>query len=184
MDFNVTSELQNYLELNERLVWSGQPKKGVVFRTTDIFIIPFSLLWCGFAIFWFTSALLSGAPIFLAIFGIPFVCVGLFFVFGRFIIDAKNRKNTFYGITENRIIIRSGILKKTIKSINLKTLSEIEIEEKKDGSGTINFGPSNPFFIRNHNLHWFSGSKQNTSFELIHDVRQVYNKIREAQQSK
>lgn len=184
MDFNVTSELQDYLELNERLIWSGQSKKGIVFRTIDIFLIPFSLLWCGFAIFWFTAALLSGAPVFLAIFGIPFVCVGLFLVFGRFIIDAKKRENTFYGITENRIIIRSGIFKKTIKSINLKTLSEIEFEEKRDGSGTINFGPSNSFFIRDYNLHWLGGSKQNTSFELIQNVRQVYNTIREIQQSR
>jgi hypothetical protein len=184
MDFNIIPELQQYLESNEKLIWSGQPKKGIVFRTSDIFLIPFSILWCGFAIFWFTAALVSGASILFAMFGVPFVCVGLFFVFGRFIFDAKNRENTFYGLTDNRIIIRSGVFKKTIKSINLKTLSEIEYEERSDGSGTINFGPVNPFFMRSNNLNWFSGSRPNTSLELIQDVRKVYNKIREIQQSR
>lgn len=110
MDY-VTIELQEHLDRNEKLIWTGQPKKGIVFRTTDVFLIPFSLLWCGFAIFWFTKAITSGAPFFFAMFGIPFIVAGLVFVFGRFIIDAKQRENTFYGLTEDRIVIKSGVYK-------------------------------------------------------------------------
>jgi uncharacterized membrane protein YdbT with pleckstrin-like domain len=117
----------------------AQPKKRIVFRTADIYLIPFSLLWCGFAIFWMISA--AKGSIFFAMFGIPFVVVGLIFVFGRFIIDAKLRENTYYGITEDRIIIKSGVFRKSVKSLNIKTLSDIEFDEKSDGSGTINIGP-------------------------------------------
>ncbi|MFY7943703.1 MAG: hypothetical protein ACOVNZ_03940 [Crocinitomicaceae bacterium] len=184
MDFNVTTELRQHLESNEKLVWTGRPKTGIVFRTADIFLIPFSLFWCGFAIFWFTSALASGAPFFFAMFGIPFVVMGLIFVFGRFIIDAKQRENTYYGVTDDRIIIKSGIYRKSIKSLNIKTLSEIEYVEKNDGSGTINIGPKNPMMIWGNGMNWWPGVKATPSLELIPDVRKVYNKIIEIQKSR
>ena len=92
MDYEVSSELQQHLDNNEKLIWSGQPQKGIIFRKADIIVIPFSLLWCGFAIFWFTTALKSGAPILFALFGLPFGVIGLIFVFGRFLMrwPAKN----------------------------------------------------------------------------------------------
>ena len=183
MDFIVETELQQYLDPNEKLVWAGQPRKGIVFRTADIFVIPFSLLWCGFAIFWFKTALNSGAPIFFAMFGIPFVIIGLIFVFGRFIIDAKHRDSTYYGITEDRIIIKSGLFKKTIKSLNIRTLSDIEYTERSDGSGTINIGPRNPFQIRGTGMNWWAGRQSGPSLDLIQDVRKVYSKIIEIQKS-
>ena len=180
--FDITTELQQHLDKNERLIWTGQPKKGVVFRSVDIFLIPFSLLWCGFAIFWVIMA--SKGSIYFAMFGIPFVVIGLILVFGRFIIDAKQRENTFYGLTEDRIIIKSGLFKKTIKSLNIKTLSDIEYNEKSDGSGTINIGPKNPFMMLGNGMNWWPGLKPTLSLDLIQDVRKVYSKIIEIQKSK
>ncbi len=66
MDYNLKGELQEYLDSNERLIWVGQPKKGIQFRAVDLFLIPFSLAWCGFAIFWVISA--SKASVFFALF--------------------------------------------------------------------------------------------------------------------
>lgn len=129
------SELIKHLVENETLLWAGQPIKGIVFRTADIFLIPSSLLRCGFAIFWFISASQVGGIF--ALFEIPFVIIGLLFVFGRFIIEAKQRDHTFYGITKEIIIIKSGVFSKNIKSISIKNLSGIEYTEKNDGSGTI-----------------------------------------------
>ncbi|MBL0267694.1 MAG: PH domain-containing protein [Chitinophagaceae bacterium] len=184
MDFLTSSELQQHLDSNEKLIWSGQPKKGVIFRTADIFLIPFSLLWCGFAIFWFTTALRSGAPFIFAMFGIPFVVVGLIFVFGRFIIDAKMREKTVYGITADRIIIKSGIFKKSVKSLNIKTLSDIEFDEKGDGSGTIRIGPRNIMMSWMNGMEWWPGYKYGPSIDLIPEVRKVYQKIIELQREK
>ena len=184
MDTNLTNELQQHLETNETLVWTGKPKTGIVFRSTDLFLIPFSLLWCGFAIFWFTTALSSGAPFFFALFGIPFVIMGLIFVFGRFIIDAKQRENTYYGITEDRIIIKSGVFKKSIQSLNIKTLSDIEYVEKNDGSGTITIGPKNPMMVWGNGMNWWPGVKVTPALDLIQDVRKVYGKIIEIQKRK
>lgn len=177
MEYNLTTDLKEHLDTNEKLIWTGEPKRGIVFRKADIFLIPFSLLWCGFAIFWFTTAISSGAPFVFAMFGIPFVVIGLVFVFGRFIIDAKQRENTFYGLTDDRIIIKSGIFKKTIKSLNVRTLSDIEYEEKSDGSGTINIGPKNPMMMWGNGMNWWPGMNATPSLDLIQNVRQVYNKI-------
>ncbi len=181
MNFNATTELQKHLDNNEKLVWTGRPKTGIVFRTADIFLIPFSMLWCGFAIFWFTTSLTSDAPFFFVIFEIPFVVIGLLFVFGRFIIDAKQRENTYYGLTDVRIIIKSGVYKKSIKSLNLKTLSDIEYIEKNDGSGTINIGPKYPMMIRGNKMNRWLGVNASPSLDFIPDVRKVYNKIIEIQ---
>ena len=70
---------------NEKIIWTGQPDKSVIFSPIDIFLVPFSLAWGGFAVFWELSALgvtnqrnLShNPPAFFALFGVPFVVIGL-----------------------------------------------------------------------------------------------------------
>jgi len=178
MTKNAQSELRGHLDKDEILLWSGTPKIGIVFRKSDILVIPFSLLWCGFAIFWLSMVISSGAPIFFILWGIPFVIAGLMFVFGRFIIDAKQRQNTYYGLTENRILIKSGIFTKNIKSVNIRTLSDIELSEKGDGTGTISIGPKNSFNT------WGGGMNSSTQLELIKNAKYVYNQIIEIQNKK
>ncbi len=179
--FNLTSELQEHLDINERLIWTGQPKKGIVFRTADIFLIPFSVLWCYFSILWEISVFSTDTPLFFKLWDIPFILVGLISLFGRFIIDAKQRENTFYGLTDYRIIIKSGVFKKSIKSLNVRTLPEIEYEEKHDGSGTIYIGPKKPIMIWGNGINWWPRVKPTPSLNLIQNVRQVYKKIIEIQ---
>lgn len=176
------AELRKHLDTRENLLWSGQPKKGIIFRTSDIFLIPFSIFWCGFSIFWIVMAFKASA--FFALFGIPFVTVGLILVFGRFFIDAKQRENTIYGLTDERIIIKSGIISKTVKSLNIRTLSDIEYSEKNDGVGTISIGPKNPMMVWGNGMNWWPGMKTNPQLELIPEVRKVYNQIIELQRNR
>lgn len=181
---DLKTELRQHLNNHENLIWTGQPKTGVVFRTADIFLIPFSLIWCGSAIFWFITAISSDAPIFFSLFGLPFVIMGLLFVFGRFIIDARQRENTIYGITEERIIIKSGIYNKSVKSLNIRSLSNIEYTEISDGSGTISIGSRNPMMLWGNGMNWWPGLKSIPQLDLIPEVRKVYNQIIELQKKK
>lgn len=169
----------------ERLLWSGRPQSGILIRSSDIFMIPFSLLWGGFAIFWEASVFKSGAPFFFLIFGSFFVVMGIYLMIGRFFIDAWQRGKTYYGLTNQRIIIISGLFNKTVKSLNLKTLTDVSLKETQTGKGTITFGAINPMFS------WFGGGSwpgmshnMPPNFEMIERAREVYEMIRHAQESK
>lgn len=172
---NLHTVLQEDLNPGETLLWTGAPPTGVIFRASDIFLIPFSLIWCSFAVFWVFMAA-RGGGIF-ALFGVPFVLVGFMLVFGRFIVDARQRANTVYGLTQHRIIIKSGILSKSVQSINIKTLSNIELTEKNDGTGTILLGPRSPYMMRDNTMSWWPGVKSTPQLEMISNVRNVYRQI-------
>ena len=133
--------LNSELVPGEAVLWKGKPNDKKLLSAQDIFLIPFSIMWCGFAIFWEITAIASGAPFFFAVWGIPFVCVGLYFVFGRFIHQKKVLKNTRYALTTHRAICYKKGRVITCDYINEPSIT---FKTKKDGTGTITFG-SNPF---------------------------------------
>ncbi len=190
MNFDAQQIVQRELDSGEKLIWAGIPTQGIVVRTSDVFMIPFSLLWGGFAIFWEVMALGipkddAGAVAYVfPLFGLPFVLIGLYMIFGRFIYDAKKRAKTFYGLTDQRAIIISGLFSKGVKSLNLVTLTDVNLTEKSDLSGTITFGHENQFanFFGGNSLPGMGGSTA-PKFELIENAKDVYNKLR-AQQKK
>jgi hypothetical protein len=181
----IASTLARELASSERLLWSGQPKQGTVFRASEWFMMPFSLMWGGFAFFWEWQVLQTDAPAFFVLWGIPFVLVGIYLIFGRFIVEAKQRASTLYGVTNERVLIVSGLFTRKVKSLALRTLSDLTLSETATGEGTISFGGGAPF------ASWFGGfsgwpgmeSYLGPRFELIPSARNVYNVIRDAQRS-
>ena len=166
------------LDRNERELWAGAPRTGIVFRGVDAFLIPYSVFCAGFAVFWEVLALRSG-PAFFAIFGAVVVLVGLHFVFGRFLYDAWRRGRTVYQLTTQRIIIANGA---TLKSLDLRTLSDVTLSERPDGSGTITFGPTSFQTMINSGMVG-PGVPQIPAFEFIPEARRVYSLIRDAQRA-
>ena len=173
--------LQFPLERGERQLWDGVPRQGVAFRQADLFMIPFSLLWGGFAVFWEVSVLRTSAPGFFALWGVPFVAAGIYVTVGRFFVDAWRRGRTSYFVTSTRVVIVGGALTPATKSLLLATLSDVSMTERSDGSGTITFGAMNPMFAMYAGMSW-PGVPQVPSFEMIPDVRRVYGIIQTAQQ--
>ncbi len=125
----------------EEILWAARPQTGIKLRTSDAVMIPFSIVWCGFSIFWVVMAYSMDAPIPFVLFGVPFVFIGLYLVFGRFFADANRRAKTIYAFTRERVIIRMGGGNTTVESIPIASLAELTLEQKADGSGTILLRP-------------------------------------------
>lgn len=175
--------LRRELAPAEKVLWFAQPRQGLVLRSADAFLIPFSLLWGGFAIFWEVSVIVVGAPVFFPLFGALFVVIGCYLIVGRFFFEARQRTRTFYAVTNERVIIVSGLLNRTVRSIDLRTLGEMSLSERRDGSGTLVFGNTSPFDWMLGGMAGWPGmaGRQASRFELIPNVRPVYEMVRNAQ---
>ncbi len=115
---------------------------------------------------------------FFVLWGIPFVLMGLYFIFGRFITDTRMRARTIYGITDRRVLILSGLIGTTVRAFELRSLSDVSFSERRDGLGTIKFGQeASPW------ANSWPGMRGYTRpvLELIEQPRSVYETIRSAQ---
>ena len=176
-------EIRRELAPGEQVLWSGRPRQGLVLRGSDAFAIPFSLLWCGFAIFWEASVLNSNAPGFFALWGIPFVAVGLYIVVGRFFVEAWQRTRTYYAVTNERALIVSGVFRREVRSLNVRALSDVALSEHRAGAGTIWFGRPPSSLMWFGSMPGWPGTRMALipRFEMIPDARPVFDLIRRAQ---
>lgn len=166
-------QLAPYLLPDEHLLWAGRPDPAKHFTGSDVFLIPFSLLWGGFAVFWMGAALVAGAPVPFALFGLPFVIMGLYFIAGRFFVKARRKRQTAYGLTERRALVAVGTGSLTEAPVERQP---IEQRRSRDGQHlSVLFGrPA---------TGWLSGpSYANTGMEFFgqgshpvgfHDVKDV-----------
>jgi|SRR5271165_469600 len=151
--------------------WIGRPAQGLLLRPIDALIVPFSLMWGGFAFFWEGSVLSIDAPWFFKLWGIPFVLVGAYLIAGRFFVDAYLRSHTTYALSdEAAYIVRDGMLPRTI-TVTAASISPIELRAKSDGSGTITFGPKPMMPTVPGWPSWFAAPP---TFEAIPDAAEVY----------
>ena len=187
MSGDAEKTIRTELDADERLVWVGRPRTGIRLYSSDVFLIHFSLLWCGFAVYWEKGVLDRGAPGFFVLYGLPFIAMGLYVVFGRFIIDALRRQRTFYGLTPRRAIIVSGLFTREVRSLQLESIGEISVTERRDHSGTISLGKStntNGWGTKMMAPSWPGAAKiLPPSFESIENVRNVYAQIRECRRA-
>jgi len=178
-------EIEQQLSAGESVLWRGRPRQGIVVRGSDAFLIPFSLLWGGFAFFWEYSVLRSGAPAFFVLWGVPFVLVGLYFIAGRFFFEARLRAGTVYALTDERVLIVSGVFARRVRSLGLRTLAELSLSPGRGDEGTISFGGGSPLAGMFGGMAGWPGSERHLGprFELLADARGVFEKIRAAQRA-
>lgn len=179
----IPSEVSRELIDAERLLWTGQPVRGLRFRLSDVLLVPFSLVWGGFAVFWEVSVIRSRGPLFFAIFGLPFVAVGLYITLGRFFYEAWRRARTHYALTSERVLIVSGGFGRTVTSLRLRTLPDLSLREGRSGLGTISFGGSSVFGGLLAGMQGWPGAGRHLGpqFDLVPAARTVYEAIRTAQ---
>lgn len=79
-----------------------------------------------------------GRTIFLCPLGNPFVLIGLYFVFGRFIYKKRRKLRTVYGLTDQRAIIATG--DRAVQEISLNNTAVRTIRSRDGRHASIIFG--------------------------------------------
>jgi hypothetical protein len=171
--------------MGESILWEGKPAAtfGSILNLGDLFLIPFSILWTGFAVFWMASAYMMGAPILFTLFGTPFVLVGVYMVFGRFISAYLSIRGTYYLLTDRRVLIQAG-LSKAYTSFGLDQLGPLTVSAGSDGSGSIYYTPpaialQNPVGVSPLPVFGALGMLP-VLFKNIENVEQVHRMLLEA----
>lgn len=176
--------LMQSLVTGEKVLWQGTPGRGLRFRRTDFFLIPFGLFFFGFSLFWETNALSilghadntpPGFAFIFPLFGIPFILVGLYLVIGRFFWDAYSRKRSTYLLTNRRALIETNAFGRKVVSVSLGDLDEVGLEERADGSGSVILGQDVQVGFGNNRR-----TKQAPRFDFIPDAQRVYKLVEEA----
>ena len=160
MDEVSYSNYKQYLANGEQVLWQGAPGQGNLVTKENIFLIPFSIFWCGFAIFWETSVIMHGIWPF-ALFGLFFVFIGLYLVFGRFVYTVWVRKRTYYIITNLKIIrMRNNKVDMMMRA----NMPPVSLTIHKNGNGTFRIGHTHPYASFTIRFPGMNG--QNPSMEL------------------
>jgi len=160
---NLAPTFQPDLLRDEKVVWAGQPDPRFRFSGGDIFLVPFSILWGGFAIFWEAAVLgfLGGkgtAPGFFVLWGIPFVLVGQYLIWGRFLYKRYRNRRTFYALTNQRVLILTTTRSRQLLTLFLNQLPIINKMVRRDASGTLEFGSS---------PNWAAGVYANSGMDFM-----------------
>src|SRR5882724_3757770 len=140
--------IQPELLAGESIFWADQPNPHVIFHREDVFLIPLSLLWGGFAIFWeagvtgFWSTGARHAPFFFMLWGVPFVVIGQYLIWGRFFYDAWLKRRTHYAVTNRRVIVLQQCSKRKLVSAYLDAVPAVAKEGRDSGPGTLQFAPA------------------------------------------
>ncbi|MBN2076978.1 MAG: hypothetical protein JW762_15650 [Dehalococcoidales bacterium] len=173
---------------DEKILWSGRPDPGMHFTLIDLFLVPFSVLWGGFAIYFELSGLLSEADqgnidIESVLFGIPFVLVGIYLMFGRFIYKRWRKQRTYYAITNRRILALYTAFGKHFLELDINTVTDVNMHVWADGKGYLIFNEGKSSFYgrdqfpRNTGMDIFSYYKYPLALYDMPNANEVYRLI-------
>jgi hypothetical protein len=163
----------------EDLLWAGRAHRGLFCESTDWVVAILGLMICAFAVYWDVTAILAGAPLPMLVFG-ALIFVSLFYLsFGRFLLEAWERSRASYGVTTERVIIVSKSFRRSVTSLNLDTITDLSLTERRGGAGTITFLP--PSFTDRMFYHYRVSALAMPKFELPDEANKTFDLIRSAQ---
>jgi hypothetical protein len=153
--------LANELATGEKVLWSGQPDNRRWLYPEDLVLLPFSILWGGFAIFWEASVLTAtsahggtGERALFSLWGIPFVLIGMYLTLGRLFARRWIRRGSLYVVTDQRILAFSPSWtgRSRVKMIWLNSYPPLERRNGRGDLGTLCVGTMAP------GQHWLGAS--------------------------
>lgn len=173
MSNDLRRKLDSMLQSNETVLWEGMPEPGVHLSKEDAFLIPGSVFFFGFSVFWTALAASMGAPVFFYLWGSMFIIFGLYIMLGRFFHQAHKNRSTGYAVTNRRVFI---LQRHDVVTLPVNNLS-LELHEHRSGLGTIFF--ETPLDIRRRGgfYNGFSPTHGRRCFLHIRNPHEIYKII-------
>lgn len=174
----VETKLNSELLPGERLLWSGQPRQGFMLRWRNLMMAPVGLVWGMMGVVFTAGALVERADRPMLLIGLPLSVAALLMVCAPTVADILLRRRTYYGLTDQRLLIVTDLRRRHVRGLNLRTLSEVQYSEGRRGRGTLTFGSAGPFFGA---LAYGWGRHAPAAFDDIEQPRAVYEQLHAAQ---
>ncbi len=124
-----------YLGPGESILWQGRPQRANPFTSYDLFMIPFSIFWCGGIFRTLLSDFKEGLNI-TDLFLMPFILVGLYLLVGRFILRWYLLRHTDYAITTRKILRRRN---RKVDVQQSDSMPPFRVKEHRNGLKSILF---------------------------------------------
>lgn len=118
------NEIPRVLDDNEQVLWEGKPKFWPYFFSQPwLFIFLFALAWNSFI---FPAFLNVRGSLFLTLFFIPFLLVGIGMLITPFAIPLAYL-NLHYAITDKRVIEQSGLIGRDYQSVDFDQITDLRV---------------------------------------------------------
>lgn len=124
----------------EEILWADQPSNKRLFTAGDVLLVPITLLWGGFALFWNVAVWSGSAPVLFRLWGLPFLIMGTYISIGRFFYKRWRNARTYYAVTDRRLLIFHYGLRRDSEAYAIHDLSRLRKNAGRDGIGNIIFG--------------------------------------------
>ena len=129
---NEPEKVQDVLVENEKIVWNGKPQKKAFVLNNVLKMLPIAIIWIAFDSFFIAMIAMNFSD--LPPVAIPFLCI--FFVahltpvwvwIYNCATASKRHKNTEYAFTNQRIIVRKGLIAADFKNIWYKDVVAVNL---------------------------------------------------------
>jgi hypothetical protein len=146
------------------------------------------LIWGAFAILW--EVQVAGfwsqhgsqeVPIAFVLWGIPFVLISQYLIWGRFVYATWKKKRTFYAVTNRRVMVVQNGWSRITASAYLDTLPALMKETSSGKSGSLRFATAESSWLSLFAWKIWDNMSigANPEFLDLEDVHAVYNIVSE-----
>lgn len=149
IDQDALTAIQPELQPGESVLWAGRPSIRPIFhRNEDETLLPYSLMAGGFSLVWEIAVISS---IFnhptqvgwywyvMAWFGLCFVAMGQYMMWGRFLYAARKKTRTYYAVTNQRVMVVQTYGDRQVASAEINSLPDLQKLKRSGEVGTIRF---------------------------------------------
>ena len=178
-----TQEIINKYLKHEQILWHSEPNNAPLLNKSDIFMIPFTLIFGGaFIIYALISALMmiAGQGIMFSLLGITCLILGIYFIFIRLWYRKKRISRQVYFVTEKRVFAFDTLRDDVIFDI---LLEDVDVYS---GDKSLILGETNAIgdFVYNLGLDIFfrKFTKETPAFRYIDDINEVAKVILKAKE--